>query len=270
METEWLETHSSDPDLRILESTVFLTRHESAVTLTSGRDLWEQSHIPGSLFADLINDLSDPNGRFRFTLPSEKRFAQAMSKLGIDKETRIVIYDRAGTGWSARLWWMLRYFGFENAAVLNGGWTKWTAENRAVTAETRTIRRTNFKARICPGWFSGITDVIEAVHGNASRILYALDAEKYEGKYIPGSTTVTAADLLDPRTSALLSLNEIKKRFTEAGALDDYPVITYCGSGIAASLNAFILRLLGKQNVTVFDGGLLEWMADTSLPLSRG
>jgi thiosulfate/3-mercaptopyruvate sulfurtransferase len=267
VETGWVAKHLRDPDLRILECTVFFIRRKKEVTLKSGRAEWEMSHIPGSVFVDLIDDLSDPNSSLRFTLPGKDRFAEAMSNLGVGNNSRVVLYDRAGTNWAARVWWMLRYFGFENASVLHGGWTKWTAEGRAVTQDVPSRSPGEFKPAVQPGWLSRKEDVISAIQDDGSRLMYTLDSRQYDGKRIPGSCTITAASLLDPQTETFLPHEELMKRFSEGGVLDRGRVISYCGSGIAASLNTLVLFMLGKRDISVYDGSLLEWMSDPSRPV---
>jgi thiosulfate/3-mercaptopyruvate sulfurtransferase len=269
VETDWLAQHLSDPDLRILECTVFFIRKNTEVVLESGRGEWEKSHIPGSLFADLIVELSDPESRFRFTLPREDQFAEAMSELGVGEESRVVLYDRAGTNWAARVWWMLRYFGFENASILNGGFSKWITEGRAVTDDVPTFPQGRFTPHIQPGWLSQKEEVISAIWDTETGLVYALDSGVYDGKRIPESRTVTATKLISKQTGMLLPEAELKRRFTEAGAFAPDRIITYCGSGIAASLDAFVLYMLGKCNISVYDGGLLEWMSEPALPIER-
>jgi thiosulfate/3-mercaptopyruvate sulfurtransferase len=267
VETDWLEQHLDDPSLRILECTVTLNHHNDGVTIESGYEEWTEGHIPGSSFVDLIKEISDVNAKIRFTLPSAAQFAEVMSRLGLGEGTQVVLYDRAKTMWAARLFWMLRYFGFDRAAVLNGGWTKWTAEGRPVSQSTPRRAPGKFEPKIRPGCFVAKKDVVSALNNDKYRLLYALDSTKYDGQRIPGSQIVTAETLLDPETGALLPLGELKRRFSAVNAFDGAQVITYCGSGIAASLNAFALHLLGKQDVSVYDGSLMEWVSDESLPV---
>jgi thiosulfate/3-mercaptopyruvate sulfurtransferase len=269
VETDWLERHLGDPDLRILECTVILTFRENDATIESGYEDWAQCHIPGSRFVDLIKEISDPNARIRFTLPSPARFAEAMSRHGVGDGTQVVLYDRARTMWAARVWWMLQHFGFERAAVLNGGWTKWVAEGRPVSRDMVSFPPARFEPKIHNEWFVNKKEVVEALGSHRHRLIYALDGTKYEGRKIPGSQMVTAENLLDPETGAFLSLEEIRRRFAVVNALDGCHVITYCGSGIAASLDAFALHVLGKYEVSVYDGSLLEWILDETLPFEK-
>jgi rhodanese-related sulfurtransferase len=102
-----------------------------------GREHWEQGHIPGAVFADLLGDLVDrDNEGFVFPMPPAAQFAEAMSRYGVGPDTRVVLYDDMVNIWATRVSWMLRAFGFDNAAVLNGGWGKWTTEGRPTSIES--------------------------------------------------------------------------------------------------------------------------------------
>lgn len=266
---DWLEKHLDDSNLRILECTVYLDSNAQPPVIESGYPDWVQGHIPGSSFVDLIREISDTNARVPFTLPSPAQFADAMSRHGVGEGKRVILYDRGKTLYAARVWWMLRYFGYETAAVLNGGWTRWVAEGRLVSQDVVRFPFGKFEPRINPGWFVGKEEVLSALRNHRYRVIYALEPAKYEGRKIPGSQMVTAEKLLDPETELFLPLEVVRQRFSEVNALDQAHVITYCGSGIAASLDAFALHLLGKEDVSVYDGSLLEWMSDESLPQDR-
>ena len=119
VETTWLVSHLNEPNIRILGSTVFLRPSSSGggLTVESGRATWAQGHIPGAGFADLIKALSDTSSPFLFTLPSAEQFAAEIEELGISGDVHVVIYDQVQNTWATRLWWLLRTFGFDNAAV---------------------------------------------------------------------------------------------------------------------------------------------------------
>jgi thiosulfate/3-mercaptopyruvate sulfurtransferase len=151
VETDWLVAHLDDPGVRVLEATTILRRGDDGrLRAESGREGWDESHIPGSVFADLPGDLSDKSAKLRFMLPPPEQFAEAMESYGVGDDTRVVLYDRGAGMWAARIWWMLRAFGFENAAVLNGGWSKWTAEGRATSNAAPASRDATFTARPRP------------------------------------------------------------------------------------------------------------------------
>src|SRR5512145_2883717 len=137
VETDWLAAHLGDPGLRVLECTVFLLPADRPGTfrVESGRGKWAEGHIPGAGFADLQEELSDRASTLRFMMPPAAQVADVMGRLGVGQGVRVVLYDRAVNMWAARVWWMLRASGFDDAAVLNGGFKKWTLEGRPVATD---------------------------------------------------------------------------------------------------------------------------------------
>jgi thiosulfate/3-mercaptopyruvate sulfurtransferase len=122
--TSWLAEHLDDPDLRILDATIFLTPPAAPGddwSVVTGAEAHDRGHVPGARYADLLADLSAPEGRF--TRPDAAHFAAAAERLGVVDGTRVVVYDRAGAIWAARVWWLLRSFGFDDVAVLDGGFS---------------------------------------------------------------------------------------------------------------------------------------------------
>lgn len=278
--TDWLAAHLDDPDLRVLEPTVGLQPAPGGgLVAVSGRPAWDEGHIPRSAYADLAGDLSDPTSPLRFTMPSPERFAAAMEALGVGAGTRVVVYDRRATMWATRLWWMLRAFGFDDAAVLDGGWRSWTAEGRAVSTEPApSWPPATFTPRPRPALIASIDEVRGALGDEATCIVNALSAAQHRGDdltygragHLPGALNVPAAGLVDPGTDRYLPLEELRARFADVrgAAGDDGRVITYCGGGIAATSDAFVLTLLGHRDVAVYDGSLGEWAADPSNPMT--
>lgn len=276
--TGWLEEHLDDPNLRVLDCTVFLKpQADGGFAVESGRGHWSHGHIPGAVFADLKQELSDPHSRLRFMLPPASQFAAAMSRYGVGEGTRVVLYDAAANMWAARVWWMLRVFGFDNASVLDGGWKKWTAEGRPISTGTPAHAAATFVAHPRPGLMATRDDVREAMeHQGSTCIIDALSEDQHEGKintygrrgHIPGSVNVPAMRIVDAETNAYLPLEELRAKFDGVGAASADRVITYCGGGIAASSDAFVLTMLGHTNVAVYDASLSEWAADPELPLT--
>lgn len=279
VETEWLATNIEEPTLRVLECTAILhPLPDGGYRAESGLATWATGHIPRSGFADLTGDLSDRTSALRFTMPPPAQLAAAMARLGVGDGTRVVLYDRAVNMWAARVWWMLRAIGFDEAAVLNGGWRKWTLEGRPVSTDPCRYPASQLVPRPRPELFADKSAVLAGVGDTATCVLNALTEEQHRGTggvhygrpgRIAGSANVAARSLVDS-THAYLPLPELRKRFADSGALASGRVITYCGGGIAASSDAFVLAMLGHDNVAVYDASLSEWAADPSLPMETG
>jgi thiosulfate/3-mercaptopyruvate sulfurtransferase len=281
VETDWLAGHVDDPGIRVLECTVYL--HPADVPggfrVESGRAKWSEGHIPGAGFADLQDDLSARGTSLRFMMPPAAQFAEAMSRYGVGDDVRVILYDRALNMWAARVWWMLRAFGFDNAAVLNGGFKKWTREGRPVATDDGAAPPRRFTARPRPELIADKAGVLAAVDDTRACVLNALTDEQHRGTggvtygrpgRIAGSTNVPARELVDPDTHAYLPTEVLREKLAAAGALDASRVVTYCGAGIAASSDAFVLVVLGHPNVALYDASLSEWAADASLPMETG
>ncbi len=271
---DWLAARLGDPELRILDATVQIDPATGAAR--SGRPEWESGHVPGSAFADLLGGLSDAAAPVPLMAPSADGFAAAMGALGVGPGTEVVLYDRRDNMWAARLWWMLRAFGFDDAAVLDGGWGAWTAARRPVCSQPCGYPPATFDARPRDGLLVGRSTVQAAIDSADTTIVSALGHRQHRGEvsaygrpgHIPGAANISAWDILDRSTGCYLPLEEL--RAVCAPVLDAPHVITYCGGGVAASSLALALHRLGHRDVAVYDGSLLEWCADPSLPLELG
>ena len=137
--TAWLADNLGDPDLRMFDVTVHLRpATPGPYRVESGRADYEAGHIPSAAFLDLGRDLSEPDAPTTFTMPSLDRLARTLGAAGVKRGGRVVAYTTTTPMWATRLWWMLRSSGFDDVAVLDGGFAKWTAEGRAVeTGERR-------------------------------------------------------------------------------------------------------------------------------------
>jgi thiosulfate/3-mercaptopyruvate sulfurtransferase len=284
IETEALAARLGDPDLVVLDSTTHLIPDPKITyTVKPGREDFEKGHIPGAQFVDLQADLSDNTGRYgklRFMLPSPEAFAAAMGRFGVGDNSRVVLYSTTAPQWAARVWWMLRNYGFENAAVLNGGFQKWAREGRPVeTGPARPRPPASFTVRQDRGLMVGKEAVRGAVGDAAICTINALSHEQHTGTggnvygrvgRIAKSVNVPAATLIDPATGAFRPAADIRARFDEVGAFDKPRIITYCGGGIAASTDALALVMLGHPDVRLYDASMSEWSNDDSLPMETG
>lgn len=280
VETDWLAAHLDDPSLRIFDCTIVVRDDQAqqgqGYRVESGYQTWRQGHIPGSGFADLVTDLSDPNGRFPFTVPSSERFAEMMSRYGVGEGTRVILYDAFMNVCAARLWWLLRAFGFDNAAILNGGWTKWTKEGRPISTAPVAYPPTQFVARPRPQLIAQKPEVLAAINQPGTLLVNALSPEDFAGAapprysrpgHIPSSVNVPFLSLVDPETHAYLPEEQLRAKFATVEATTQQKVITYCAVGFTACSDAFVLSLLGVENLAMYDGSLTEWTADPTMPM---
>jgi thiosulfate/3-mercaptopyruvate sulfurtransferase len=275
VETNWLEAHLDDPDIRILDCTTFLQASDDSYYMESGLEAWKKAHIPRSVFADLSTELSDQDSPIPFMIPPASQFAQAMSLLGMQEGVFVVLYDSFINIWAARTWWMLRSFGFEEAAILNGGWKKWKREKRPVSTENGSYPKGDFTVHPNPGMTADKATVLNAIDNPEIILVDALTRQEYSGEmavygrpgHIPSSINIPAIELVDRRTRSYLPVEKLQEIF--APVLEEEPseIITYCGGGAAGSSVAFALKLLGVENVLVYDGALIEWASDPDLPM---
>ena len=283
IETETLEAALGDPDLRIVDCTTWLRPAEpdddAPYRVEPGRSDYDAGHIPGAVFLDIQAEISDPDTRLRFMAPSAERFAGAMGRLGIGEGVRVVLYSAGSIMWATRVWWMLRAFGFDGAAVLDGGFEKWKAEGRPVSTTPGAYPAARFDARPRPGFFVDRHHVLARIGDDGSATVNALGPEFHLGagpsRYgrpgrVPGSVNVPAASLLDPDTRAFVPLDQARRAFEDAGLTTDRHVVAYCGGGISATVDLFLLHQLGYPDLTLYDASMGEWARDPELPIETG
>jgi len=275
--TQWLGAHLEHPALRLYDCTVqLLPDPPNVYRIESGRPKYEEGHIPGAAFLDLITELSDTGSELPFTNPAPAVLAAALGRHGIGESQAVVLYAD-GLPWATRLWWMLRDIGFDNAAVLDGGIEKWRAEGRRLSTQAHAYPPAELAPRRERGLFAGKAQVLDALGEGSAAIVNALSPQMHRGEapahygrpgHIAGSVNVHHQSLLDGEAHGVLKDEAaIAARFREAGVGEEAPVITYCGAGISATVDAFALHLLGRRDVRVYDGSLSEWARDPTLPM---
>jgi thiosulfate/3-mercaptopyruvate sulfurtransferase len=268
--------------LRILDATVHLRRAHTGgpYRVESGRADYELGHVPGAAFADIAGALSDPSSPYPFALPSPARFASAAGELGIGEDTHVVAYSQQSPMWATRLWWLLRYFGFERVSVLDGGLPAWVAAGLPLAQGEETYPRAEFLAHPHPEMLAKRAEVESIVAGERKACLInALTPEAFRGEgpgansrpgRIPGSINVHWENAIDPETGRFRAAAELARRLGSVGTPGAEPVIAYCGGGISATVDLFALALLGRDQARLYDGSLTEWSADASLPMETG
>lgn len=270
--TEWLADHLAAPDVRVVDGSWYLP--------TMNRDPQAEfaaAHIPGAVHFD-IDEIADANNPLPHMLPPPEKFAARVRALGLGDGNRIVVYDGQGLFSAPRVWWMFRYFGHEDVAVLDGGLPKWKREGRAVDGLPTPPRERHFTARVNSMILRDVDQVLHAVEAGNEQIIDARPAGRYHGTepeprpglrsgHIPGSISLPTPEMIDPESGALLPADALRAAFQERGIDLAKPIVASCGSGVAASTTALALYLLGHENAAVYDGSWTEWGARDDLPI---
>jgi len=270
--TQWLSEHLNDPDLVVLDCSVLVEMDSTGgLRSVSGQSGYTDGHIPSAGFADLTGELSDSDSPYEFALLTPGQFSSVMGKLGVGDNSRVVLYDSGTSAWAARVWWMLRWTGFDRAALLDGGLGAWTAEGRPLSTEPANRPGQQLTAIPRPQLIAGHDEVFAAMDDNAVSLIDAMPESHFRGDFIlyeraghiPGASNIPASALLN-ESGHYRSNDELAALFA-----NDHGnrAITYCGGGISASSNAFIMTRLGFTDVAVYISSLQEWANDFDNPL---
>jgi thiosulfate/3-mercaptopyruvate sulfurtransferase len=273
--TEWLAAHLVDPHVRVLDSSF----KQPGVTPTARED-YDAGHIPGAAFFD-IDDVAEPGTSLPHMIPSAERFAAKMAERGIGNEDKVIVYDGNGLSSAGRAWWMLRLFGHDNVALLDGGLPKWKAEGRPLETATPAIPQRRFTARFDPALVRGKDAVLANVASRREQLVDARAAGRFDGSaeetwpgrrrgHIPGSRNLPFDRVTDPSTKQLRSAEELRNLFAGAGVALDRPVVSSCGSGVTACALAFALYLIGHERAAIYDGSWSEWGLPDGPPIETG
>jgi len=279
--TDDLAARLAQPGLRIYDCTTYLEPpdpgSDDPYKAVAGWKTFVAGHIPGADFLDLQAELSAPDTKLKFMMPPPEHLARALCRHGLGDDARVVLYSIGTMMWATRVWWMLRALGFDGAAVLDGGFDRWQAEGRAIeTGEPRGYPPARFTPRPHPGRFVDKSAVKAAIGDPGTVTVNALGPQFHQGlepsRYgrpgrVPGSVNVPAANLVDPATKRFVSPADALAQFAAAGIAPDRRVIAYCGGGISATIDLFLLHQLGFDDLTLYDGSMGEWAKDPSLPI---
>ncbi|WP_179380277.1 3-mercaptopyruvate sulfurtransferase [Jannaschia marina] len=273
--TRWLAQRLTSPDLRVIDASWYLP--------DAGRDAraeYDAGHIPGARFVAL-DEVSDGRSTLPHMAPPVEKFMSRMRKLGVGDGHTVVIYDgnAGGVFSAARLWWLFRLFG-QTAAVLDGGFAKWRAEARKVTAEPPTIRDRHMTVTRHPDLMRDVTDVAQAAKLGHAQIVDARAAPRFRGDapeprpglragHIPGAKNVPIATLFRA-DGTMKDGPDLAQAFVAAGVDLDRPVITSCGSGVTAAVLNLGLARLGHDHHSLYDGSWAEWGMYPDLKIERG
>ncbi|AOR64077.1 sulfurtransferase [Pectobacterium wasabiae] len=278
--TKWLAAHRTDPDILIFDCTTRLVPDEKTLYRAEpARADFQAGHIPGAQFIDVQADLSDNAHRYKYMLPTPESFSAAMTRFGVRPGVHIVVYSSADPWWATRVWWLLRVFGFDNVSVLDGGLQKWRREHLPLeSGKSRYRPAGQFVATLRPHLIAEKNDVLGAIGNEHICILSARQPAQFAGAEgnnygragrITGSHNLPAASLFDPTSGTYLPLDRLRDAVATLN-LDNKKVIAYCGHGVAASADVFVLTLLGHPDVALYDASLSEWADADDLPMTVG
>lgn len=208
---DWLEHRLDDPNLRVFDCTTHLILDEGnsrPYRVVSGRTDFEAGHIPGSGHLDLQADFSVKESPYRFTLPPAEEVSKAFERHGIGDNTQVVLYSRKSLSWATRFWWMLRWLGFDSAAILDGGYDKWNTDGRPISTDPCRYPSGNLSIKPRPEIFVDKNEVLAGIDDSNVCSINALAPELFAGESarygrpgrIPGSVSVPAMSLMKPGT----------------------------------------------------------------------
>jgi len=281
VDCKWLSKNLNDDNIRIYDCTTYLNYKDDDPTLPylveSGRKQYEISHIPNSSYIDIQSDLSDKDSPYRFTMPKLRTLSENFKRRGIGENFHIILYSRNGTQWSARVWWMLRSVGVDNVSILDGGFNEWIRNGLPTTNEITFFSTSNFTFKPRDDIFVSKEIIIKTLEDKNTKILNSLTEDIHSGQNprygrpgrIPNSINIPFHKLVDAKTGKFLHIEELFKIFQLNNIKHENDIINYCGGGIAASLEAFILYQLGFENITIYDNSLSEWATDETLPMEK-
>lgn len=261
---EWLAAELGKPDLVVFDCSTFLPGEPG-----NKHDAFRAAHIPGARLFD-IDKIADDETDLPHMVPTPAKFARMVGALGVSNDTRVVFYDQHGLRGSPRGWWMMRLFGHDKVAVLDGGLPAWKKEGRAVeTGDAPAPASATFIPDFRAGMLRGIGDIKRIVADGSALVIDARAKGRFDGTapepraglpsgHMPGAANVPVSEIVgaDGKTKDPATLRAL---FAAAGATGGKPVVTSCGSGVTACVLAFGMVRAGLPEPSVYDGSWTEW-----------
>ena len=255
IEPEALKSKLGSDNLLIFDATVLMNQPEGEL---SAKETYLKGHIPGAAFLD-HQVLADKQNPYQLMVPAEQELAVAIGSLGISRDSEVVVYTTTFIAWATRIWWLLRHAGFTNVRVLNGGLAGWQEVGGGLETNESVYPSATFEVALQPHWFVSKDDVLGAMQDETISTVNALPEQAYDNEHITGSSCQPFSLFLDNGTR-LLPDDVLKERLGEVVTTNR--IFTYCGGGVAATVNAVVHKLVGNPNVSVYDGSMSEWTGE--------
>ncbi|MFM2033342.1 MAG: hypothetical protein RLZZ297_2107 [Chloroflexota bacterium] len=273
VDATWLSAHLDDLHLVVVDTRWYL------MSPTQGDDEYVASHIRGAVYLSIDRDLSAApfDGPGRHPLPKPDALRAALSRAGIDASTHVVVYDSAGGSVATRLWWLLRYYGHTAVSILDGGWQAWQAAGGPVASGSESKPARVFTGSPHPHMVVD-ADVVEQIRDHEGHLVIdARATERYTGAvepfgpragHVPGAVSVPFAGNLTPQ-GTLKPLAELAARYADAGIHSASDIVCYCGSGVTATHDIFVLHLLGRE-ARLYEGSWSDWSSASERTIATG
>ena len=270
--TTWLADNLGQANVKILDGSFYLPAEQRDANAE-----YTAQHIPGAQRFN-IDVVCAPDSDLPHMFPSGKTFADAVGALGISNDDTVVTYDGGKLTGACRVWWMFRAFGHDKVAVLDGGFTKWQAEGRAVEDTVATPKAASFCADYREDMVRSVEQMLAMIdQGGDRQIIDARGAGRFDGTaaepraglrsgHMPGACNLPYDKLLN-EDGTLRSTEQLRALFTDAGVDLERPVVTSCGSGVSAGVLLWGLRTLGHEDNTLYDGSWSEWGSRKDTPV---
>lgn len=250
IEAEELLRKIGDENIRIFDA-----------TLTD--DAYLQGHLPGAAYFD-HERFSDPNSRYTCTILPEDNLAAQIGNAGISNDSEVIVYACGMLPYAVRAWWVLHYAGHNNVRILNGGMSAWKNAGGKIEQEVRQYEPTIFKGQFRSSMFASKEEILASRQNNEVAIVDVLPLVSYEASHIPDSICLPCMELMQGDLKQgfdyLLPNEALARRLKDVSK--HKRIITYCGGGIAAAVNAAAHLMTGHDNVAVYDGSLYEWLGE--------
>jgi thiosulfate/3-mercaptopyruvate sulfurtransferase len=255
--TQWLAAHLNDPKVVILQA-------------DDERTAYEKGHIPGARLLQTQDFVVGHQGLMD-ELPSAQKLKEAFEKLGVNDDSRVIIYTSEWYPGAARAYFTLDYLGHENTALLDGSIEQWKAENRALSTESPAIIAGTFTPHVNQHVRALLADAKAAAQNDSSTLLVDSRPERrYKQGHLPGAVPIFWEETVsNPKDPVFLSPEKLRALFVSRGVTPGHKVITYCEVGLQASHNYFVAKYLG-YDAAMYDGSFYEWNDIEHLPLVKG